>query len=149
MEMMKFEKFEVINVKKASVKGDTIILDKIEVVEIKDENDVSVKIKKLIKADGVEKLKLLRKELLTLWGLKFPNEKEVEMNTKDTEGDPNASILLADSALAKVGRKSVVGHLDSVSQPEPRSRRATLKCPMCVRTFLTKDNLTKHLNKDH
>ena len=57
VEMMKFEKFEVINVKKASVKGDTIILDKIEVVEFKDENDVSAKIKKLIKADGVEKLK--------------------------------------------------------------------------------------------
>ena len=148
-EMMKLEKFEVINVQKASVEKDTIILDKIAVIEMKDKNDADIKIKKLIKADGVDKLKLLKKELLTLWGLKFPNRKEVELNIKETEEDPNASILLADSALSKVGRKSVVGHMDSISQPDSRSRRETVKCPMCVRTFLAKDSLANHLHRDH
>ena len=145
---MEIPQYDLLQIDAASVKGDKLFLNDVVHLEITNKKGLTVNLKEAIQ---VNKLRKLTNESMKLFAVQFPNFTRVEFdcNTKNA----NATICEDDSALEEVGKKAVVSHIESQSQPAPasavRSKRKLVSCPWCVRTFTDADRYKKHIKDDH
>ena len=106
-----------------------------------------VDIKKTVKADGVTGLRIMKKEALDLWGIRFSNMQKIEMGPAAAADDLSQTIMADDGVLERVGKKE-----EQPKEPSPpwvRSKRKMESCPFCVRSFTDKENLKEHMRSDH
>ena len=67
-----------------------------------------------MKADGVSGLRIMKKEALDLWGIRFSNMQKIEMGPAAAADDLSQTIMADDGVLERVGKKE--------EQPKERSR---------------------------
>ena len=144
------EENDVIEITEASVKGDKLIVEYISKLGQVDAKGKTLRLKKPVKKPGVPKLRKISAEQLTLWGLKFNKETNVELNQKE---DLEETIVDEDPVIKKAGKKiSVTQHL-SASQPTVsatrESKRPKLQCSVCVKSFTSADTLKRHMSVNH
>ena len=106
-----------------------------------------VDIKKTVKADGVSGLRIMKKEALDLWGIRFSNMQKIEWRPAAAADDLSQTIMADDGVLERVGKKEE--QPKEPSPPRVRSKRKMESCPFCVRSFTDKENLKQHMRSDH
>ena len=71
-QLISLEKFDLLKIHEASVYKSHLIIQNVEQLQMTREGRV-VDIKKTVKADGVSGLRMMKKEALDLWGIRFSN----------------------------------------------------------------------------
>ena len=145
-QLISLEKFDLLKIHEASVYKSHLIIQNVEQLQMTREGRV-VDIKKTVKADGVSGLRIMKKEALDLWGIRFSNMQKIEMGPAAAADDLSQTIMADDGVLERVGKKE-----EQPKEPSPpwvRSKRKMESCPLCVRSFTDKENLKEHMRSDH
>ena len=85
-----------------------------------------VDIKKTVKANGVSGLRMMKKEALDLWEIRFSNMQKIEMGPAAADDDLSQTIMADDGVLGEWGRRrsSRRSRLRQGSDPKGRWRAA-------------------------
>ena len=143
-QLISLEKFDLLKIHEASVYKSHLIIQNVEQLQMTREGRV-VDIKKTVKADGVSSLRMMKKQALDLWGIRFSNMQKIEMGPAAADDDLSQTIMADDGAIMeKVGKQP-----KEPSPPRVRSKRKMESCPFCVRSFTDKENLKEHMRSDH
>ena len=145
-QLISLEKFDLLKIHEASVYKSHLIIQNVEQLQMTREGRV-VDIKKTVKADGVSGLRIMKKEALDLWGIRFSNMQKIEMGPAAAADDLSQTIMADDGVLERVGKKEE--QPKEPSPPRVRSKRKMESCPFCVRSFTDKENLKEHMRSDH
>ena len=145
-QLISLEKFDLLKIHEASVYKSHLIIQNVEQLQMTREGRV-VDIKKTVKADGVSGLRIMKKEALDLWGIRFSNMQKIEMGPAAAADDLSQTIMADDGVLERVGKKEE--QPKEPSPPRVRSKRKMESCPFCVRSFTDKENLKEHMWSDH
>ena len=142
----RIDRFALVQIDQARVKCDKLVVDEVDILEISSKGGEVINLKKAFLGEGIEKLKRIGADSMSLWGLKFMGGQEVEFRARKAGSDQNATILKVDSVLEEVGNSSKASEPAST---EPRSKRKRTQCPFCVRTFSDTEALVKHVDCEH
>ena len=94
----RIDRFALVQIDQATVKGDKLVVDEVDILEISDKRGKVINLKKAYLGEGVEKLKRIGADSMSLWGLKFKGGgQEVEFGARKGGSDQNAPILKVDS----------------------------------------------------
>ena len=145
-QLISLEKFDLLKIHEASVYKSHLIIQNVEQLQMTREGRV-VDIKKTVKADGVSGLRIMKKEALDLWGIRFSNMQKIEWRPAAAADDLSQTIMADDGVLERVGKKEE--QPKEPSPPRVRSKRKMESCPFCVRSFTDKENLKEHMRSDH
>ena len=145
-QLISLEKFDLLKIHEASVYKSHLIIQNVEQLQMTREGRV-VDLKKTVKADGVSGLRIMKKEALDLWGIRFSNMQKIEMGPTAAADDLSQTIMADDGVLERVGKKEE--QPKEPSPPRVRSKRKMESCPLCVRSFTDKENLKEHMRSDH
>ena len=85
-QLISLEKFDLLKIHEASVYKSHLIIQNVEQLQMTREGRV-VDIKKTVKADGVSGLRIMKKEALDLWGIRFSNMQKIEMGPAAADDD--------------------------------------------------------------
>ena len=142
----RINRFALVQIDQARVKCDKLVVDEVDILEISSKGGEVINLKKAYLGEGIEKLKRIGADSMSLWGLKLMGGQEVEFRARKAGSDQNATILKVDSVLEEVGNSSKASEPAST---EPRSKRKRTQCPFCVRTFSDTEALVKHVDCEH
>ena len=145
----RIDRFALVQIDQARVKCDKVVVDGVDILEISSKEGEVINLKKAYLGEGIEKLKRIGADSMSLWGLKFMGGgQEVEFGARKAGSDQNATISKVDSVLEEVGNSSK-GSEPEPASTEPRSKRKRSQCPFCVRTFSDTEALVKHVDCEH
>ena len=142
----RINRFALVQIDQATVKGDKLVEDEVDILEISEKRGKVINLKKAYLGEGVEKLKRIGADSMSLWGLKLIGGQKVEFRARKAGSDQNTTILKVDSVLEEVGNSSKASEPAST---EPRSKRKRTQCPFCVRTFSNTEASVKHVDCEH
>ena len=103
-QLISLEKFDLLKIHEASVYKSHLIIQNVEQLQMTREGRV-VDIKKTGKVDGVSGLRIMKKEALDLWGIRFSNIQKIEWRPAAAADDLSQTIIADDGVLERVGKK--------------------------------------------